>query len=132
MRQRARYKQVILTGLIILSGLGVSLFATPSYVSAGSPEDTDSVKEVPVCQAGDACDSFLTNYINPFVILLSVLVGVIAAISIVVAGIQYAMSADDPGKVTAAKTRILNTVIGLVAYIFLFAFLNYIVPGGLV
>jgi len=124
MRYFAKYKY-----LIVATALGLTLLtslAIPSIVSAGPAQ------EVPVCQPGDPCGSFLEKYINPFVVLFSVLVGVLAAISIVVAGIQYAMSADDPGKVTQAKTRILNTVIGLIAYIFLFAFLNYIVPGGIV
>jgi hypothetical protein len=78
-----------------------------------------------------ACDNFVNKYINPFIILLSALVGVVAVISIIMAGIQYASSADDPGTVTKAKQRIFNTIIGLVAYAFLFAFLNYLVPGGI-
>jgi hypothetical protein len=58
-------------------------------------------------------------------------VGVLAVISVVVAGIQYSSSADDPATVTKAKQRIFNTVVGLIAYIFLFAFINYLVPGGI-
>src|SRR5688572_22009018 len=81
--------------------------------------------------AGTNCNSFVTTYINPIILLLTGLVGVVAVISIIVAGIQYSTSADDPGAVTKAKQRIFNTVLGLIAYIFLFAFLNYLVPGGI-
>lgn len=81
--------------------------------------------------SGDRCNNFVETYLNPFIYLLSALVGVAAVISIITAGIQYSSSADDPSTVSKAKQRIFNTVIGLVAYIFLFAFLNYLIPGGL-
>lgn len=86
-----------------------------------------------VCGTGDgaeACNSFIAKYVNPAVIALTALVGIAAVASIIVAGIQYASSADDSGAVTKAKQRIFNTILGLVAYIFLLAFLNYLVPGG--
>jgi len=94
--------------------------------NAQPPQNT-----VQVCAAGGACDNFLTKYINPFISLLTVVVGVAAAISIVVAGIQYASAGSDPGKVQKAKDRIGQTLLGLVAYILLFSFLNFIIPGGL-
>lgn len=115
-----RQKPLVYTATALLAGIRV---LWPLSASAAE-------KEVPVCTG--ACGSFIDNYINPFVVLLTITVGVAAAISIVVAGIQYASSADDPGKVTKAKSRIVNTVIGLLAYIFLIAFLNYLIPGGLV
>src|SRR5688572_22744124 len=84
------------------------------------------------CELADQCGSkFYDTYIRPVVLVLSGLVGVVAVISIIMAGIQYAGSADDPGTVSKAKTRVFNTLIGIVAYIFLLAFLNYLVPGGI-
>jgi heme/copper-type cytochrome/quinol oxidase subunit 2 len=89
-------------------------------------------EEVDICGSGaSACNRFIDTYINPFIVLLTVMVGIAAVISIVMAGVQYSSSADDPSAVTKAKQRVLSTVIGLVAYIFLLAFLNYLVPGGL-
>jgi hypothetical protein len=85
----------------------------------------------PVCSSTtDACGNFISKYINPFILLLTVLIGVFAAISIVVAGIQYSTAGDDPGAVNKAKNRIFKTVIGLLTYFFLFGLLNYIIPGG--
>lgn len=88
--------------------------------------------EVEVCRSGDACENFIDKYVNPFVTLLTFSVGILAAISIVVAGIQYASAGDDASKVSKAKERIWGTIVGLVAYLLLFAFLNYIIPGGLI
>lgn len=76
------------------------------------------------------CNNFVDKYLNPLVIVLTALVGIAAVLSIIIAGIQYSSSADDPGTVTKAKQRIFNTILGLVAYVFLLAFLNYLIPGG--
>jgi hypothetical protein len=86
---------------------------------------------VKVCTSNNPCTTFINKYISPFILLLTALVGVLAVVSIIVAGIQYSMSADDPGAVSKAKNRIFQTVIGLFAYFFLFAFLNFLIPGGL-
>jgi len=83
------------------------------------------------CTNGD-CSGLITKYINPLIKLLTVLIGIIISISIVVAGIQYGSAAGDPSKVTAARKRIWNAVLALVAYIFLAGFLNFIIPGGLI
>lgn len=98
------------------------LFA-PLTASAAGPS-------IDVCGGAGKCNSFINTYINPVIVFLTVVVGIAAVISIIMAGIQYASSADDPGTVSKAKSRIFNTVIGLVAYIFLLAFFNYLVPGG--
>jgi hypothetical protein len=122
-----------------LALLGVLSFAAvPSTVYAGPFEDDDQGAPAPdapgtdVCAgASQRCNHFIDTYVNPFVYLLSALVGIVAVISIIMGGVQYASSADDPSAVSKAKTRIFNTVIGLVAYIFLFAFFEYLVPGGI-
>jgi len=77
------------------------------------------------------CD-LISKYINPFINFLSALVGVAVVISIVIGGIQYGSSAGDPQKVTAAKNRIRNAIIALLTFLFLYALLNFLIPGGLV
>ena len=117
-----KHKKLLLVTAVL--ALGLLLPLAPHQVFAAS--------EVPVCSsASGACTTFIDHFITPFIKLFTVLIGVFAVISIIVAGIQYASSADDPGKVTKAKDRIFQTVLGLLAYIFLFALLNYLIPGGL-
>jgi hypothetical protein len=55
----------------------------------------------------------------------------VAAISLIMGGVQYSSSNGDPQKITAAKNRISTTIIALVAYMFLFAFLQFLIPGGI-
>lgn len=58
------------------------------------------------------------------------LVGVIVIIVIVWSGILYASAGSNPNQVAEAKKRITNAIIALVMYLFLFAFLQWLVPGG--
>jgi hypothetical protein len=84
---------------------------------------------------GSNCDNnhcdLINLYVNPAIKLLSILVGLVVAASLVLAGIQYMTSTGDPQRISAAKTRITNTLLAFLAYAFLFAFLNFLVPGGL-
>ena len=61
---------------------------------------------------------------------LSAGVGLVIVGSIVVAGIQYSASGGDPQAAAKAKSRISSTLIALLIFIFSYAFLNYIIPGG--
>lgn len=58
-------------------------------------------------------------------------VGVIVTIMIVIGGIQYSLSKGDSGAVASAKKRIVNALLALLAFIFLRAFLEWIIPGGI-
>ncbi len=72
----------------------------------------------------------IVGYLVLFINILSALVGIAVAASIIYGGIQYASSGGDPQKVAAAKERIRNAIIALVFFIFTYSFLNYLVPGG--
>lgn len=75
-------------------------------------------------------DCGIIEYLKLFINVLSGIVGVVIVIMITVGGIQYSAARDNPQAVAAAKGRIINAIIALVAYLFLFAFLQYLVPGG--
>jgi len=92
---------------------------------------TDPAASSSNCTSTSNCD-LLTQYVQPFINFLSALVGVAVTISIVIGGIQYGSSAGDSSKVSAAKNRIRNSIIALLAFIFLYAMLNFLIPGGLV
>jgi len=72
----------------------------------------------------------IVKYIVIFINLLSALVGVVVTAVIIAGGIQYSTSSGDPSKVQAAKKRIFNGVLSLALFIFTYAFLQWVVPGG--
>jgi hypothetical protein len=62
---------------------------------------------------------------------MSMGVGIAVVIGIVLGGITYAMSDGDAGKAKEGQEIIVNAVIGLFLFIFLYAAANFLIPGGL-
>ncbi len=104
------------------------------------PEGEEPVQEVPClppqdlndqCDGGECSTLIITKYIDPAIAAISAIVGIAVTIAIITGGIQYATSADNPQKVSAAKQRIVTAIFVLLGYFLLFSFLNYVVPGGI-
>lgn len=62
--------------------------------------------------------------------ILSAVAGLAIVIAIIVAGIQYTASQDDPQALASAKGRITNALIALVLLIFFGGLLQWLVPGA--
>lgn len=86
------------------------------------------------CQAVnlDKNNCKIIRFIVDLIRVLSGLVGIVVVIMLAYSGIQYSMAKDNPQAVTAAKERIKNTLIALLAYLFVFSFLQWVVPGGVI
>ncbi len=69
----------------------------------------------------------LVTYIN----LFSTGIGILAVLSLVIAGIQYTAAQDNPQSIAAAKERITNVVIGIVLYVAMYGLLQWLIPGGI-
>ena len=72
----------------------------------------------------------IEDILNMILVVVTTGVGIAAVSSIVFAGILYITARDNAGQVSKAKTMIMNTVIGIIAYILMWAFLEWIIPGG--
>ena len=75
-------------------------------------------------------DCEIIRYLLLFINGLSALVGIVIVGAITVGGIQYSAAGDNPQATMAAKKRIGSAIGALLLYIFMFAFLQWIVPGG--
>jgi len=80
--------------------------------------------------SNNQCD-LIKKYVNPVINLLASLFGVVAVASIILGGIQYTTSEGDPQKSSNAKKRLTNTIFAILAFIFLYAFLQFLIPGGI-
>ena len=108
---------------------GNALCAPDSGIcSGGRCQDAAADPNVDCNKQG--CD-FIKKYVNPGINLFSALFGIVAVCSLIFGGIQYSAAGADPQKITNAKKRITDTIIAIVAYFFLYAFINFLVPGGL-
>jgi Type IV secretion system pilin len=86
------------------------------------------------CRTQTKAECLKTNpiirWLNILVNALAVLIGIAATIMIVVGGLQYVTARDNPQAVQAAQERIRNVIIGLVTFIFFYAFIQWLIPGG--
>lgn len=98
--------------------------SVPYGVEAECKPDKDKGEELNTENCG------ILYYAQKIIDVMTALVGVVVVIMIIVGGIQYSASRNDPGAVAAAKQKIVNAVIALLVYIFMWAFLQWIIPGG--
>ena len=97
-----------------------------------SGSDSNS-KNAPTAEAKTAIlpsDWKIEDILNMILVVVTTGVGIAAVGSIVFAGILYITARDNAGQVSKAKTMIMNTMIGIIAYILMWAFLEWIIPGG--
>jgi hypothetical protein len=132
------FKPLLLTiSLISVFSFVGLIFNDVTYAEAEAPpeRETREIESQGGDPAADSCSDdcgLVEKYATPFLNFLGAIVGLVVTISIVFGGIQYASSADDPNKVAAAKSRIVNAVIALVAFLFMYGFLQWIIPGGFI
>ena len=96
----------------------------------GNGCEDSAAKPNATCNKSSGCN-LVDKYINPLINTLSLIFGLIAVASIIMGGIQFTTSEGDPQKAAKAKSRISKTIIALFAYAFLYAFLQFLVPGGI-
>lgn len=73
---------------------------------------------------------FMSTYLNPAIALVSAAVGIVVVIGIIRGALEYTTAAGDPGKTASGKKHIINALIGLAAYLMLYALMQFIIPGG--
>lgn len=105
----------------------------PSTDSGGGGDETidgcgDIKTSIIKCntKGGNPIMSILIQVIN----FLAVGVGIAVVGGIIWGGMIYASSNGDSAKTKQAITIIVNAVVGLLLFIFMYALINFIVPGG--
>jgi hypothetical protein len=108
-----------------------TIFANPEAVPLSNDLGPDEA--VDQCQSDPSQCDLITNNgdgLNAIIQLLSLAAGVIIVIFVVIGGIQYSTSRDNPQATAAAKGRIVNAIVAAVMFLLLYSFLEWIVPGG--
>jgi hypothetical protein len=143
MKYLLKYKlAVVFAGLSLMFAVNIPVAAAPQFAAAPTPPPS-TVKCTPnedlidgghsCCPksaAKDATKCLFAKYVNPIVSLMSALVGIVVTVGIIFGAIQFSSSAGDPQKAANGKNHIRNALLGLLAYLLLYAFLQFIIPGG--
>ena len=91
----------------------------------GCGTDTSIIK----CDPGSD-ENPIINLLQQAVKVLYGVIGVLAVVVIMIAGVIYGTAGDREDRVKLAKTMITNTIIGILLYVFMTVILNFLVPGG--
>ena len=92
---------------------------------------TCSGVETALIACDEGGDGGLWHILSLVVNILTIGIGIAGLIGITVFGVQYLTAGGDVGKTTKAKNRMLNIVMGLVAFVLLWAGVQWLLPGGL-
>lgn len=131
---------LITLSVMALGLIGFGLVAAPAASALPMPNHTLMAQDIsegdPNCPSdkapakGQGANCFIKHIVRPFLVFLTSIAAVFIVIQIIIGGIQYSSAGGDPSKVAAARKRISNAIFTLAAFIFLWAFLQYAIPGG--
>lgn len=77
---------------------------------------------------GQGCGVF--SILNLVVDILSIGIGIVGVIGIIVVGIQYLTAGGNEQQTAKARRRMFEIVLGIVAYVVLYTFIQWLLPGG--
>jgi hypothetical protein len=83
------------------------------------------------CVSNTGNGGAIAEYLKLILQLLGGGIGLIITLMLIIGGVQYITSAGDPARIKAAKQRIQDALIALFLFLTAYAFLIFIVPGGL-
>lgn len=115
---------------IIGSFVAAPLVAQPVLAASCGGVDTSIIS----CEAGKDAkspkDSAIWQVLLIVVNILTAGVGLAAVGGVIYGAILYTTAEDRPEQVSRAKTTIFNVVLGLVSFILMWGFLQFLIPGG--
>lgn len=128
-----------LFSFIVLAFVSVGMFLALTFALAptasaatdcGSLENAQYDERV-CCPAGhtsDAVACMMGKYMNPLIKVLAAIAGVAVVGGIIWGGIQYGTSTGDAQKVAKGKRTITQALVGLVAFLLLASFVQFLSP----
>ena len=138
-----------LKSLLIVAVLacGIASFSAPIFASSASALTASSCTSGKLdpnnpnkcaalgsdCSSGGNCfaQTPLAHDLQTIVSALAAGVGVVVVGSIIVGGIQYIVAGDNSSGVAEAKKRITNSLVALAVFMVSYAFLQWLIPGGI-
>lgn len=120
--------------MMMLGAMGMA--AMPVFAEdppdGGGGGDGGCVDTAVLGEGGQYCedrDGGVKGLIMSVVDIMSVGVGILGVIGITVVGLQYLTAGGSEEKVRTAKRRMFEIVVGLVAYVLIYAILKWLLPG---
>ena len=121
-------KKKIFAALLAVVAL-TGLIAVPAFAK----QDCVDVSMLNLSGGDQYCDDGngqgVMDILKLIVNVLSVIIGALGIVGIVIVGIQYMSSGGNEEKMRKAKRRMVEIVLGLVAYALVYVLLRFLAPG---
>lgn len=126
-----KIKQIILVAVpmvlaIVITVGALVVFATPTNAIKCGGVETNLISCDDSTKGMNAIWDLLLMVVN----ILTGGIGLASVGGIIYGAILYSSAGGNSENVKKAKTIISNVIIGIVLYLFMYSFLNYIIPGG--
>jgi hypothetical protein len=157
MNIRLLRKSLYIVLMVLTLALGVSSLTAPTSVRAAGeacpagetvngangeckcPDGTQQITVavdsgthcIPISNSTDLKDNPIYFYLKNILKFMSAGVGLAVVGGIVFGGYMYITARANAGQVEKAKVVIINSVIGLILFIFMFSILQFLIPGGI-
>ena len=124
----------LMTGIMGVMMLSAPLMVVNNSVYAAECDCPDGSKGVKtaILSGGCSCDDGqggeVIRILNLVVSILTIGIGILGVVGITVVGIQYLTAGGSEEKTRKAKRRLFEIVIGLVAYVLIYALLSFLIP----
>lgn len=123
------FKKLAIAMSFALALLGLTAMPTNTYAESICSHLTPGTEVYKANGCGGTSTNELSEVIVNIITGVVGILGVVAAIFIVVGGVNYMTSAGDAGKLKKAKDTILYAVIGLIISVLAFAIVNFVIRG---
>ena len=118
----------ITAGLSTIFMSGLATIAPVMATDCGEGKVPTSIIGNDGSGCADATAGGIMNILNLVVEIMTIGIGILAVIGITVTGIQYMTASGNEEQVRKSKRRILEIVIGLAAYVLIYAGLVFLLP----
>lgn len=133
MGKKVKMKKLLTTSLLLATLSIAAVFAVPvsakECIVNGEKVET-SILDGSDCAGTSADGSSITAMLLYILNFMAVGVGIAVVAGIAWGGFMYSQAGGDSTKTKQAISIIINAVIGLVLFIFMYALVNFMVPGG--
>ena len=119
-----------LIGIFVLATIFAASFGLSVYAESNCAGVKTSYFSCPTGSDSSVQDSNFWKFLETSLNILLGLVGILAVGGIVYGAIMYSSAQDNENQVGQAKGIIQGVVVGLVAFIAMYAFFQYLIPGG--
>ncbi|MBR3138508.1 hypothetical protein IKG38_00605 [Candidatus Saccharibacteria bacterium] len=119
---------LFITAFAIIASLGS--ITAPVYADGECPEGCvpTAILGENHCSCDDGNGSGVMHILNTVIDIMTIGIGILGVIGISVVGIQYLTAGGSEEKTRKAKRRMFEIVIGLVAYVILYAVVKWLMP----